>query len=161
MASARIRDLIDETVTILQDNLTDPVENRRNQNGRFVFDHFPKYGQGNKLPRIGVHKISTSHPQQSVGTVHTDTEADIQVSIMVKRGDKYDFDSDGTAEPEEDLADYLHNEAKKAIEDNQSNYRALTGGDYVLPSSSETIKPEGQSFILEALTLDSRIQATR
>jgi hypothetical protein len=151
----RVREIIAEAVKIADSNIDDPVSMRENKDERWIYDHFPKYGQGNTLPRIGFHKVTTQHSPFSVGDITSKTDADVQASIMVRKKKGYDIDGDGNAEPAEDVADYLHQKVKDAIEDNQDQISNL-GDDvaYLRPTSSDTIKPEGKNVMLEALTFE-------
>lgn len=154
----RTQQVIDEITEIARQNISDPVTARANKGDSWIYSHFPKYGSDADLPRIGFHKISSSHPQVTLGSTAARTEADIQASIMVRRGKKYDFDGDGETEEEENLSDYLHDKVIEVVKNNQSQIKDL-GEDvsYVVPVTSDTVKPEGQNFILEALTFEVRI----
>jgi len=151
----RVREVIEKMVELSNDNISDPVTQRANDNGTWIFDHFPKYGKGNQLPRIGFHKVTTGHGQYRIGDITARTDTDIQASIMVRKDKYYDFDNDGNNEPGEDLADFLHQKVKDVIEDNQSQLTGL-GDDvaYVKTISSDTVKPENKNFILEALNFE-------
>lgn len=151
----RVREIITEAVNIADSEIEDPVTMRDNKDERWIYDHFPKYGQGNTLPRIGFHKVTTQHAPFSIGDITAGTDTDVQGSIMVRKKKSYDIDGDGNAEPAEDVADYLHQKVKDAIEDNQDQIRNL-GDDvaYLKPSGSETIKPEGKNVMLEALAFE-------
>lgn len=158
--SAQQRELISSIQSVLDTELTDPVRRRRDAGKTWIFDHFPEYSQGNTLPRIGIHRVTSQHPLQSIGSPSTRDDADIQVSVLVREGKSYDIDSDGSNEPHETVLDYLTRQAKEVVEDNQSEWRKLDGVKFVIPVSSDTVRPEGESFVLDALTLDARIEDT-
>jgi len=143
---------------IADSNITDPNTYRKNDGDNWIFSHFPKYGKGNDLPRIGFHKISAQHPQVTLGSTAARTEADIQATIVVKRGKKYDFDNDGENEEEENLSDYLEEKVRDVIENNQSQLQNL-GDDvsYVIPIDNIVRKPEGKNIIFQAITFEARI----
>jgi len=146
--------------SIADSNITDPNTYRKNDGESWVFSHFPKYGKGNDLPRIGFHKIGASHLQSTLGSTATDTEGDIQATIVVKRGKKYDYDNDGTNEDEENLVDFLEERVKEVIKNNQSQLQNL-GDDvsYVIPTQTNVRKPEGKNIIFQALNFEVRLDA--
>lgn len=153
----RQRAVIDKFVELANNNIDDPVKPRANKDETWIFDNFPKY-DNKTLPRIGFHKVTTTHGFQGIGTSTFSSIADIQASIMVRKNKAYDFDNDGNAEPGEDLADYLHDQVKAITENHQSDFRALDEVAYVIPLSSETIRPENKNFILEAVTFEVRLE---
>lgn len=129
------------------------------ENASWIYDHFPKYGKDATLPRIGIHKVNTTHDFQGIGNLEFSTIADIQASIMVRKGKSYDFDNDENNEPAEDLADYMADELKTITEQHQDDFRAISDEVlYVVPISSETVKPENKNIILEAMTFEVRLQ---
>lgn len=143
-------------VELSDQNIEDPNSYRKNDGGTWIYDHFPKYGKNSELPRIGFHKVTTLHDPFTIGDITSETNADIQATIVVKRGKKYDFDNDGENEAEEDLLDYLHQRVKDVIEDNQDEIDAIDNDvGYVIPTSSDTIKPEGKNIIMEAVTFEA------
>jgi len=156
----RTREVISKFVELADSNISDPVVMRANdENSSWIYDHFPKYGKNATLPRIGFHKINTTHDFQGLGNTEFSTIADIQASIMVRKGKSYDIDDDGDNEPAEDIADYLADELKTITEQNQDSFRNISNEVlYVVPISSDTVKPENKNIILEAMTFEVRLQ---
>lgn len=142
---------------IAEDNLTDPVTMRENDGETWIFSHFPKYGKGNTLPRIGFHSIDESHPQVTLGSTVSRTEADIQATFVVRRGKKYDYDNDGETEEEEDLIHFLKDQVIQALNNNQGRLRSLEDVNYVIPISTTVRKPEGKNVIFMSTTFEARI----
>jgi hypothetical protein len=143
--------------SIAESNIEDPVTPRSNSNDSWIFSHFPKYGKGNTLPRIGFHSISEAHPQVTLGSTNSRTEADIQATLVVRRGKKYDYDNDGENEEEENLIHYLKDQVLTEIEDNQTQLRNLEDVNYVIPAGTTVRKPEGKNVIFMAQTFEARI----
>jgi len=152
-----VQDVVDEMASIAESNIDDPVTMRDNQNESWIFSHFPKYGQGNTLPRVGFHSIDETHPQVTLGSTQSRTEADIQATLVVRRGKKYDYDNDGDNEEEENLIHWLKDRIITEIEENQTQLRNLEDLNYVIPQSTTVRKPEGQNVIFMALTFEARI----
>lgn len=152
-----VQDVVDEMASIADSNIEDPVEMRRNDNEPWVFSHFPKIGEGKNLPRIGFHSVDESHPQVTLGSTRARTEADIQCTIVVKRGRKYDYDDDGDEEEEENLIHYLKDEVKTALKDNQTQIKNLDDVNYVIPLNTVVRKPEGKNIIFMSTTYEARI----
>lgn len=154
----RVREVIEEMVNTINSNIDDPVTQRRNRGETWVFDHWPRY-EGKTLPRIGIHKVTSGHPPRGINSgVNTRTETDVQISIMTRLGKSYDFDNDGSNEPAEDLLDYLAEQVKTVVENNHSNYTGL-GNDvkHVILQNSDTVRPQDENFIMEAMTYEVRI----
>lgn len=149
-----VQEVADKMASIADSNIEDPVSMRNNS---WIFSHFPKYGQGNTLPRIGFHKISETGLQASLGTTATFEEADIQCTIVVKRGKKYDYDDDGTPEEEENLISYLKQQVKNTIVTNQDQLTGLENVTYVKYLDSTVRKPESKNIIFLAMTFEARI----
>jgi len=152
-----VQDVVDEMASIADNNLTDPVTMRENDGKPWIFSHFPKYSKGNTLPRIGFHSIDESHPQVTLGSTQSRTEADIQATLVVRRGKKYDYDGDGENEEEENLIHYLKDQVIEALENNQTQLRNLEDVNYVIPVTTTVRKPEGKNVIFMALTFEARI----
>jgi len=152
----RVRQVIDEIVSVLDSNVDDP---RTDRTQRWIFDHFPKYNS-KTLPRIGIHRVSTSHPANGIGQgVETRTEADIQITTVVRRKrNRFDIDNDGTAEPEEDVLEYISDQIKTTLEDEHDQLLAV-GDDvkHVILQDGTTIRPEGSAIMLDAQTYEVRI----
>ena len=152
-----VQDVVNEMASIADSNIDDPVSMRANDGKSWVFSHFPKFSQGNTLPRIGFHSVDETHPQVTLGSTDSRVDADIQSTIVVRRGKKYDFDDDGSNEQEEELIHYLKDQVKQVINSNQSQLRSLKDVSYVIPTSSTVRKPENKNIIFLALTFEARI----
>jgi len=152
-----VQDVVDEMASIAESNIDDPVTMRDNRNESWIFSHFPKYGQGNTLPRVGFHSIDETHPQVTLGSTQSRTEADIQATLVVRRGKKYDYDNDGDNEEEENLIHWLKDRIITEIEENQTQLRNLEDLNYVISQSTTVRKPEGKNVIFMALTFEARI----
>lgn len=149
-----VQTVVDEMVSIADNNLTDPVTQR---NESWIFSHFPKFGQGNTLPRIGFHSIDETHPQVTLGSTVSRTEADIQATVVVRRGKKYDYDDDGNIEEEENLVHHLKDQVIQAIENNQTQLRNIEDINYVIPLNTTVRKPENKNVIFLSTTFEARI----
>jgi len=152
-----VQDVVDEMASIADTNLDDPVSARANNNESWIYSHFPKYGKGNTLPRIGIHSIDETHPQVTLGDTLSRTDADIQATIVVRRGKKYDYDNDGDTEEEENLIHHLKKRLIEEIRSNQTQLRNLTNLNYVTPVNTTVRKPENKNVIFMALTFEARI----
>lgn len=155
----RVREVIEQAVSTVDENLDDPNTSRRNdKNKSWIFDHFPKY-QGNQKPRIGFYKGGIGRPQVGLGDVTTYKMADMNCGVFVNRKDYYDFDNDGVNEPAEDLIDYITEKVVTIIEVNQSDFTSL-GADvnYVKPlDSNNPVRPENQNWIFQQTPFEVRI----
>lgn len=154
----RVRDVIKQARTTVDQNLEDPNTYRSNKDESWIYDHFPKY-EGNVKPRIGFYTGAIGHPQVGLGDVTTYDMGDMNAAVFVKRGDSYDFDNDGDNEPAEDLLAYLVDEVKNIIEDNQSDFTSL-GNDvkYVKPvDTANPVRPENQNWIFQQVSFEVRI----
>lgn len=154
----RVRDVIKQAKTTVEQNLSDPNTARANAGDTWVFDHFPKY-KGNDKPRIGFYQGPSSLPQKGLGDVTTYEEGDMNVGVFVSRSNSYDFDNDGNNEPAEDLIAYLTEKVKTIIEDNQDDFTSL-GDDvsYVKPVDvNNPVKPENQNWIFQQIVFEVRV----
>ena len=152
-----VQDVVDEMASIADSNIEDPVEMRRNKDESWIYSHFPKFSDGNTLPRIGFHSVDEEHLQVTLGSTRARTEADIQCTIVVRRGKKYDYDNDGESEEEENLIHYLKDQVKTALENNQTQIRNLQDVNYVIPLNTVVRKPEGKNIIFMSTTYEARI----
>lgn len=143
--------------SIAEQNIEDPVSMRANSNESWVFSHFPKFGKGNTLPRIGFHSVDETHPQITLGSTSSRTDADIQCTIVVRRGKKYDYDNDNENEEEENLVHYLKDQVKSVIENNQSTLKNIEDVSYVIPLNTIVRKPENKNVIFLSTTYETRI----
>lgn len=158
MSDARVRDVIEEIVATIDNNVSDPNTRRQSNGDSWVFDHFPKYGKSNALPRIGVHRVTSQFPAEGINQgVASRTESDVQVSVFVRKGSRYDVDNDGSNEVAEDVLDYLQRRVKTSIENNHGNFTGLTGVKHVLLQSSDTVRPSNESWMFAGLTYEVRI----
>jgi hypothetical protein len=130
---------------------------RSNDGKSWVFSHFPKFSQGNTLPRIGFHSVGGEGIPATLGSTLTNEEADIQATIVVRRGKKYDYDNDGENEEEENLISYLKDEVKQVMVDNQNQLTDLEDVGYVKYLNYTKRKPENKNIIFLALTFEARI----
>lgn len=152
------QDLVTELTGLFQENIEDPVGSRANKNERFVFDHFPK---AKNLPRIGVHTVATGYNIQTIGQPWTETDADIQVSLLARRGKTFQFGPYNQNKPSEILLDYWERRIKEILQENQSMLREKCP-DFVLPTggSIEIGGGQGQNWHGRAITLNSVIPET-
>jgi len=153
MEGARVREIIEETITVLDEQLEDPISQRSNNDESWIFDHFP-YEQS--MPHIGVHKVGKGYERKGIGQVSSRENADFQVTIRARRKKYYDIDGDGNNEPAEDIIDFFEREVKNVIEDEQDRLRNLDCVRHVLPVSSNRIGgSENQNWIGTAITYET------
>lgn len=152
-----VQDIADEMASIADSNISDPVTMRSNNNESWIFSHFPKYGKGNTLPRIGFHPVGETYVPATLGSTATNTEGDIQATLVVRRGKKYDYDNDGNNEEEENLLEYLKQQVIDEMENNQSQLTGLQDVAHVFPIDSTKNRPIEKNVLFKAITFEARI----
>jgi len=152
-----VQDVADEMASIADSSIEDPVSMRSNDGGTWIFSHFPKYGQGKTLPRIGIHPVDETFLPATLGSTASNTEGDIQATIVVKRGSKYDYDNDGENEEEENLLEHLKNRVIEEIETNQSQLTNLEDVAHVFPTTSTKTRPVDKNVLFKAVNFEVRI----
>lgn len=151
------RDVIKKFKELSEDNIDDPVKARANAGDSWIYDHFPQYGKGNTLPRIGFHRVRSTAEFKGIGNNDLAEIGDLQATILVRKGKEYDINDNGNPLPAEDVLEHLKDKVKDLTVNHQSDFRSLADVSYVLPLRSDQVKPENENFILEAITFETRI----
>jgi len=123
MAAVRPQQVVEQIVTTLTDNITDLNTKRKNEGRNWIFWDFPQGAA--EMPRIGVVKLSGIGTPQAVNSSARRETALFQVSVFLAKGNRFDYDSDGSAEKAEDVLDYLSTEVINSIQENQADFQAL------------------------------------
>lgn len=153
----RTRKVVEKAKEVVEDNIEDPNTSRKNSGKSWVYDHFPKY-KGNTKPRIGFYQGPVTPQQLGLGSINTYDVGDINCGIFVNRKNSYDFNDDGENEPAEDLLNYLVNEVKNVIEDNQSEFDSIEDFEYIRPTDIQNpVRPEGQNWIFQQIVFETRL----
>lgn len=132
MAKATTFDVIDSLQSLLEDNLTDPNPDRRNNDTRWIYT-IPINFDLAEFPRIHIQDVSSTHEGLSIGSTERWIESRIQVSIFMGVGDgnKMDIDGDGEKERPREILDDIAEEVVDQINDNQSRWRDIGTEDNV------------------------------
>jgi hypothetical protein len=110
--------VVNDIITVLKANVTDPVPERREQGQDWIFTDTPKIS--NYYPVIYVNFVSGSLSGLCIGTTHQRQRARIQVTVIAQGNQT--FSISGTDYNPDELAEYLANEVIKAITGNQSSF---------------------------------------
>jgi|GEM_PF-3950835 len=117
--------VVDVLVTLFRDNLTDPLVERRNRGGTWIYDDQPRADAS--FPRIWIFYLPASFRPggQSNNPPEFLCTCRFQVQIISRVASKIDVDGDGVGEKCDEQVNYLGNKCVLAVKNNQSVFDNL------------------------------------
>lgn len=114
--------VVDMFVTLFRANLTDPITDRRNRGGTWIYDDQPRFDA--TFPRIWVFYLPASFRPggQSTNPPTFLMTARFQVQVIARVGSLIDVDADGTGEKVDEQVNYLGNQCVLAVKNNQATF---------------------------------------
>lgn len=146
--AVRARDVIDEIVSLLDSNITDPNPERRSEGrdwitARSVAVGLPEY------PAIRVQKVSSQHSLLTIGKTTVLVQQRIQVSILYEKAAELDVDQDDKEEDNsENALDYLAAEVVDTVNGNQTSFQNLDADVQSVLTVADERAPSGDSNVL-------------
>ncbi|MEA3432406.1 MAG: hypothetical protein U9R01_07040 [candidate division WOR-3 bacterium] len=128
MTQLRSQQVVDAITTLLRNNLTDMNTQRAIDGKEWIHKDFPLLSA--RSPRIGVELLDEPAESGGIGTAQI-IRCHVQITIVIKRKLKFDYDGDGVAEPTEDCIDYLKNAVWDLMQDNNEWFREQLGNDFI------------------------------
>ncbi len=129
-----------ELASVLRENLTDPNNERRSNDGAWIFTGKPSNNAS--FPYILISQLDNQKTGFSIGSTDRFHRHRLQVSI--RTGKKTEFDVDGDNEPEGSgyVRSWIAERCDEIVQDNQSRFRDLGDDIYsLLPDSSNPSSP--------------------
>jgi len=139
MTQIRSQQVVDAITTLLRNNLTDINAQRATEGKEWIHKDFPQLNA--RSPRIGVELVDEPADSGGLGTSKV-IRCHVQITIVIKRKLKFDYNNDGVAEPTEDCIDYLKEQAWDLIQDNNEWFKTQLGETFigVTPTGSHTMR---------------------
>jgi len=152
MGNVTITQVLNQVVTTLRSNLTDPISGRAARGHNWIFRDFPRYEP--ECPYIKVSSISSQLKPMAIGSSDWRQDVRIQITIVVDEGFTIDYDSDGTDEDADELSGYLGNLVLAQLK-TQSNFTSVVWN--IVPYNEEALHRGGKIYrIIEAKAIASR-----